>query len=137
MIAFACPMIDAGGHPAGFVSNCAAVHAFCSVGRRDGRALGSSTLTLLMFAWVPSALGTAIFAVRLAPSALLVFALVDTVNAGLNARLEQSAASNCVLTFTGFWSEGSAKFAPAPSIVLVICRGLQSVGLMMNFSRSM
>ena len=53
MIAFACPMFDAAGQPAGFVLNCAAVHAFCSVVRREGSCLGRSTLTSLMFAWVP------------------------------------------------------------------------------------
>ena len=57
MIALACPMIDAGGHPAGLVLNCAAVHAFCSVVRREGSCLGRSTLTLLMFAWVPERAG--------------------------------------------------------------------------------
>ena len=76
-----------------------------------------------MFAWVPSAPATVSFAVRLAPSALLVLALVETVRSGLKARLEQSAASNGVLTVMGTWSVGSAKFAPAPSIVFVIVRG--------------
>ena len=45
MIAFACPMSDAAGHPAGLVLNCAAVHAFCSVVSREGSCLGRSTLT--------------------------------------------------------------------------------------------
>ena len=112
MIALACPMIDAGGHPAGLVSNCAAVHAFCSVVRREGSCSGSSTLTLLMFAWVPSAPGTVSFAVRLAPSARLVLAVVETVKAGLNARLEQSAAWNGAVASTGVWSAGLAEFAP-------------------------
>ena len=137
MIALACPMIDAAGQPAGFASNCAAVHAFCSVVRREGSCLGSSTLTLLMFAWVPSAPATVSLAVRLAPSARLVLALVETVRSGLNARLEQSAASNGVLTVTGTWSAGLAGLAPAPSIVSVIDRGLQLVGLRMNSLRSM
>ena len=48
------PMKEAGGQPAGFASNCLAVHAFCNVVKRDGSAIGSSTLTFAMFAWVPS-----------------------------------------------------------------------------------
>ena len=50
-------MIDAAGQPAGFASNCAAVHAFCSVVSREGSCLGSSTLTLAMFACAYGALG--------------------------------------------------------------------------------
>ena len=50
MIAFAWPITDAAGHPAGLASNCAAVHAFCNVVRRDGSCLGRSTLTFAMFA---------------------------------------------------------------------------------------
>ena len=94
-------MFDAAGQPAGLVLNCAAVHAFCSVVRREGSCLGRSTLTSLMFAWVPRAAGTVSFAVRLAPLALLVLPLVETANLGLNFRLEQSAAWNGVLTVDG------------------------------------
>ena len=54
-MAFAYPMFDAAGHPAGLVLNCAAVHAFWRVVRRDGSCLGRSTLTSLMFACVPCA----------------------------------------------------------------------------------
>src|ERR1700730_2505704 len=39
------------GHLSGLAANCASVHAFCRVVRRDGRALGSCTSTDLMFAW--------------------------------------------------------------------------------------
>ena len=38
------PTIDAAGHPAGFASNVAAVHAFCSVVSRDGQLLGQFDL---------------------------------------------------------------------------------------------
>ena len=55
VIAFACPTTDAAGQPAGLVLNCAAVHAFCSVVRREGSCLGSSTLTCFdVRVWVPS-----------------------------------------------------------------------------------
>ncbi len=40
MIALACPTIDAAGQLAGFASNVAAAHAFCSVVRREGSSLG-------------------------------------------------------------------------------------------------
>jgi len=49
----ACPMTDSGGQLAGFVSNALAVHAFCSVVKREGSCLGSSTLTDLTLASVP------------------------------------------------------------------------------------
>ena len=45
MIALACPITEAAGHPAGLALNCAAVHAFCSVVSREGSCLGRSTLT--------------------------------------------------------------------------------------------
>ncbi len=47
------PITDAAGQLAGFASNTAAVHAFCSVVSREGSCLGSSTLTFAMFACVP------------------------------------------------------------------------------------
>ena len=48
--AFAVPMNDPGGQPAGFAANCASVHACWSVVRRAGRILGSVRSTLWMFA---------------------------------------------------------------------------------------
>ena len=54
VIAFACPTIESGGHAAGFASNCASVHAFCSVVSLEGSCFGRSTLTL-MLACVPCA----------------------------------------------------------------------------------
>ena len=99
--------------------------------------MGSSTLTLLMFAWVPSAPATVDFAVRLAPSARLVLALVVTVKLGLNFRLAQSAAWNGVETFTVSWSAGLAGFAPAPVIASAIDNGLQLVGLTVKLGRLM
>ena len=47
VIAVACPTTEAAGQFAGFASNTAAGHAFCSVVSREGRRLGSSTLTAL------------------------------------------------------------------------------------------
>ena len=52
--------------------------------------------------------GSVSFAVRLAPSALLVLPWVETVKLGLNLRLEQSAAWNGALALTGVWSAGLA-----------------------------
>ena len=46
----ACPTIDWGGQFAGLVSKMMARQAFWSVVRREGRALGRSTLTLAMAA---------------------------------------------------------------------------------------
>ena len=54
VIALAWPMIEAAGQPAGLVSNCLAVQAFCNVVKRLGNCSGSSTLTCLMFAYVPA-----------------------------------------------------------------------------------
>ena len=39
------PTLESAGQPAGLASNCADVHAFCSVVKRDGSCLGRSTLT--------------------------------------------------------------------------------------------
>src|ERR1039457_6336045 len=76
--AFACPTTDAAGQPAGFVLNCAAVHAFCNVVRREGSCFGRSTLTEAMFDCAPG--GKTTFASRLAPRALDVFPDVETLN---------------------------------------------------------
>ena len=65
----------------GLAANCASVHAFCSVVRRDGSAFGNCTFTDLMFAW--PATGVTVV-VRLAPLAFDVFALVEA----LKLRLE-------------------------------------------------
>ncbi len=54
VFALTIPTIDAAGQPAGFASNCAAVHAFCSVVSREGSCLGRSTLTCAMFASLPT-----------------------------------------------------------------------------------
>ena len=121
MVARTIPTTDAGGHPAGLLANCAAVHAFCSVVSLAGRIFGSSTLTRAMFASLPTEpAGSETFASRLAPSALLVRPLVDTVKPGLNARLLQPVAANGLLTLAvACWE---------PEIVAVICCWLQLVG---------
>src|ERR1700735_894369 len=136
VIAVACPITDAGGHVAGFVSNSFSVHAFCSVVKRDGSCFGRSTLTRLMFDCGPIVPGIVSFTARLAPSALLVLPDVATLNTGLKARLEQSADCNGVVTFTGTWSAGLAGSAPAPLIVFRTVAGVQLVGLIMKFGRS-
>src|SRR5580704_7052540 len=93
VVAVAWPTTEAAGQPAGSAANCAAAQAFCNVFNCDGSCLGSSTLTLAMFASLPSeALGKVSFAVRLAPRARLVLPDVETLKPGLKARLEQSAA---------------------------------------------
>ena len=93
------PMNEADGQPAGLASNCAAVQAFCSVVNRDGSCIGSSTLTFVMFAWLPcGALGSVTLVTRSAPSALLVFPLVETENFGANFRLVQLLTSNGIDT---------------------------------------
>src|ERR1700722_2252569 len=88
VVAVACPMIDAAGQLAGFASKTCAVQAFCSVVSREGRALGSSTLTLAMFASYGPA-GDPSLTGRLAPFAREVFPLVLAVSFGLNARTAQ------------------------------------------------
>ena len=45
MTTFARPTTDAAGQPAGLASNCAEVHAFCSVVNLDGSCFGRSTFT--------------------------------------------------------------------------------------------
>jgi hypothetical protein len=50
----AIPTTDAGGQVAGFVSNCAAGQAFCSVVSREGSCRGSETFANVMFAAVPT-----------------------------------------------------------------------------------
>ncbi len=70
--------------------------------------MGSSTLTFAMFAWLPcGSLGSVTFAVRLAPSALLVFPLVETENFGVNFRLAQFVA----------WNGTDSAFELAPSVL--------------------
>ena len=68
------------------------------------------------------------FASRLAPSALLVFPLVETANLGLNARLPQPAAANGVSTV--------AFALPEPDRTAVTCCAAQFVGLNINPGRS-
>src|ERR1700722_4469648 len=91
VVAVAWPMTDAAGQLAGFASKTAAVHAFCSVVSREGSALGSSTLTRLMFASYGPA-GYPSLTVRLAPFAREVFPEVDAVSFGLNASTAQLVA---------------------------------------------
>src|SRR5580658_10098893 len=84
VVAVAVPKLESAGHDAGFAANAVSVHAFWIVGmRRAGSSLGSVTATLWVFA-CPSPL--VYFTSRLAPLALLLFAWVETVNEGLNAR---------------------------------------------------
>src|ERR1700676_3633581 len=83
VMTLACPTIDSGGQPAGFDSKTFARHAFWRVFSCEGSWIGRSTLTFVMFAWVPIAPGgSSTFAVRLAPFALEVFAAVETENFG-------------------------------------------------------
>ena len=67
------------------------MHAFCSVVRREGSAIGNCRSTLWMFA-SPGFCAT--LTTRLAPFALLVVPCVEAVKRGLNGRLAQFAASN-------------------------------------------
>ena len=114
MIALACPTIDAGGHPAGLVSNCAAVHAFCRVVRREGSCLGSSTLTSADVRLGPERAGDG----ELRGEARAVGSAGFTPGRDREFRselqLEQSAASNGLVTLTGSWSAGLAGSAPEP-----------------------
>ena len=75
--------------------------------------------------------------VRLAPSALLVFPLVVTVNLGANLRLEQSAAWNGSVVVTGSLSAGLVGSAPPPMTVAEKFVGLQLVGLSVKLGLSM
>src|SRR5580658_2746526 len=119
-------MLESTGHEAGFAANAVSVHAFWIVGiKRAGSCLGSVTATLLVFA-CPAPL--MYLTSRLAPCALLVFACVETVNDGLNARFAQSAAWKRLDTF-----------ALAPWVLVIVPatdRGSQLVGLNMKCSRS-
>ena len=90
-----------------------------------------------MFAWVPSAPGIASFAVRLAPSALLVFPLVETLNLGSNLRFWQFASWKESLVVTDCWSAGLVGSAPPPPTVAAKFKGSQLVGLIMKLGRSM
>ena len=128
-MAFTVPTIDAAGQSAGFASNVAAVHAFCSVVRREGNCLGRSTLTLVIFASLPTdPAGKDSFASRLAPFALLVFPEVETAKDGLNARLLQPPTANALDTSAIAFSE--------PETRAVICCPAQFVGLNMKPGRS-
>ena len=71
--AVAMPMNEPSGQPAGLALNCASVHAFCSVVKPDGSAVGSVRSTLWMFA---SPAFCATLTTRLAPFALLVLPCV-------------------------------------------------------------
>src|ERR1035441_2600285 len=115
-------MSESAGQFAGFSSNWASVHAFCNVVNLDGRAFGSSTLTLVILAWVPSEpAGSDTVVVRLAPSALLVLPLVETLNCGANFKLAQ------FVTWNG---SDTALLAPSALLMLpVTCIGLHDVGL--------
>ena len=66
----------------GFAANVASGQAFCSVVKREGSCLGSSTNTDFMFA---SCAGWVRLTCRLAPFSFEVFALVAVLNDGLNA----------------------------------------------------
>src|ERR1039458_7195844 len=128
-------MSDSEGQFAGFSSNWASVHAFCNVVNLDGRAFGSSTLTLVILAWVPSwpipddRSADSPPLAGLAPSALLVFPLVETLNCGANFRLAQLATSNGIDT---------GELAPSALLMLpVTCIALHDVGLNVNPGRVM
>src|SRR5487761_1093835 len=92
VVALACPMKDAFGQPAGFWLNCRSLQSCCSVTSREGSCFGSSTLTVLMFDWVPSLIGIVSFTHRLAPLARLVLPFVDALKDGLNASSLQASA---------------------------------------------
>ena len=103
MLALAVPTSDSAGQPAGLALNCASVHAFCSVVKREGSCLGRSTLTDLMFASPPPACGPPFevtFTSRLAPWALLALPCVEAENVGLNGRFLQPAVANGLDTAT-------------------------------------
>src|SRR5271166_1232351 len=122
--AFAVPITDPAGHPAGLVSNCASVQAFCSVVRREGSASGSCRSTLWMFAspgfWVTLTTSEA-------PSALLVVPWVEAVKPGLKGRFLQPVTANGLVT---------AELAPCAAVIvpLIDCES-QLVGLNMNSGR--
>src|SRR5487761_1651240 len=120
----ACPMNDAFGQPAGFALNCISVQACCNVSRREGSCLGSSTLTVLMFDWVPSLIGIVSFTFRLAPFARLVLPWVEVLNVGLNASSLHASAFS-----------GAEVVADCPRLlvsVLDIGRASQLVGLIVK-----
>src|ERR1022692_5234874 len=99
VITFACPTRESVGHAAGSAWNAAAGHAFCSVVRREGSCLGRSTLTDLKLACVPRELaGNVSFTDRLAPCTREVLPAVETLNVGVNFRLDKLAASTGVAT---------------------------------------
>src|SRR4029077_872648 len=131
-MAVAVPTRDASGQPAGFVLNCASVHAFCNVVNRAGSCLGSVTRTFAMFASPPPVCGPPLevtFTVKLAPLALLVLPAVDAANPGLNGRLAQFDPWNGLDTpVLVFW---------VLVIVPLTDSGEQLVGLKMNPERSM
>ena len=53
VIAVTVPTMDPGGQSAGLVLKVVSMQAFWRVERREGRRLGSSTLTFAVFVWVP------------------------------------------------------------------------------------
>ncbi len=119
------PITDAAGHDAGFASNVASGHAFCSVVNREGSCLGSSTLTCAMFDCGPE--GNASFASRLAPSAFEVLPDVATLNFGPNDSPAHPATANGVDTSLCVPCE------PGDDAVMFCCA--QFVGLKMNPGR--
>jgi ATP-dependent exoDNAse (exonuclease V) alpha subunit len=99
--ATAVPTNDAGGQPAGFAANCAAVQAFCRVVRRAGSETGSCTSTFAMLLspplpapWGPSLLARCTW--KLAPFTFDVPPAVEAVNEGWKESFEQPLAWNGV-----------------------------------------
>src|ERR1700733_2823410 len=85
VLTVASPTLEAFGQFDGFSAKTSSVHAFCSVFNGEGSCLGRLTLTFATFAFVPCGpAGNVSLTCRLAPSVREVFALVDTLNSGLN-----------------------------------------------------
>ena len=100
VLTVASPTLEATGQLLGFSANTFSVHAFCSVFNGDGSCLGRLTLTFATFALVPCApAGSVRLTCRLAPSVREVFALVETLNSGLNESAAQFVTWNGVATF--------------------------------------
>ena len=125
--AFACPTIDAAGQPAGLASNVAAVHAFCSVGSREGSCLGQFDFDLRDVRLAAERRGGVgelhgeARAVR--PRGLR--REVETANLGANFERPRSSSP-------GTGRTGAARLR-CESIVPVISIGLQLVGLNVKF----
>ena len=120
----ASPTLEATGQLAGFSANTFSVHAFCSVFNGDGSCLGSETFTRHVRLRAPAARRQVSFTCRLVPSTREVFALVETLNSGLNFSAAQLVTWN-----------GAATLAFAPSVLSispVTFIGSQLVGLNTN-----